>query len=393
GPQQKRKKRKYKKREKPDKNENESDEMEESNINEHNNNYNYSVIESIISRNLDCLYDVKMTQNTFDDYIDYNESINYKDKLVVNENQNIGSELINYVVINCYYKYFHPNFPVVNYNYFAVHAKNGTLSKYLLFSMYGMAYLYQSNANMSKASEYIEKAKALILQNYTNVNAQLLQAIYLVTVFESGNNQAWVFSGIGIKIIKTHLLYLMNVKKNKYLFKEDIENMRSISLIILSYDTWLVLTYKDGMPPLQLKEFIKSRSDLLISLMQKELTSNYEYHLLCCSIFLLEIVHILNKIKFNDFDIEDIDCINIDILKAQHFFLKNINEVTLIRFNDISEDFSYYLELSELNNGKRKKKNSMKRNSNSSSYNKKQTQNEKLNNTNLSDNLIINENN
>jgi len=157
--------------------------LEESNLNEHTSNYNYSVIESIIKKNSESHYDVKITPSIFNDFIAYNECINFKDKLNINENPIIGSELINYVVINYYYKYFHPNFPIVNYNSFAIHAKNGTLSKYLLFAMYGMAYLFQPNSNIAKATEYIEKSKALIFQNYSSVNVQLLQAIHLVSTF------------------------------------------------------------------------------------------------------------------------------------------------------------------------------------------------------------------
>ncbi|KAL6591102.1 hypothetical protein LY90DRAFT_499901 [Neocallimastix californiae] len=347
GPQQKRKKRKYKKHEKGSKNDNDSDIMDEANLNEHTSNYNYSVIENIITKNSELTYDFKITPSIFNDFIAYNECINFKDKLNINDNSIIGSELINYIVINYYYKYFHPNFPVINYKSFAVHVKNGTLSKYLLFAMYGMAYLFQPNSNISKATEYIEKSKALILQNYGIVNVQLLQAIFLVTIFESGKSQSWLYSGLGTKIVINNSLYFMNIKKNKYLLKEDIENMKTIALIILGYDTWICLIYKDEVSNEQLRQFIKDRSNLLISLTTKVFSTDYEYYVLCVATFLLEVVHIAQKIKGNDFNIEDIDCLNIDILKTQHYFLKNIDNISLIRFNDISEDFSYYLELSE----------------------------------------------
>jgi len=361
GPQQKRKKRKYKKRDKGGKNDNDSDDMlEETNINENSNAYNYAVIEHIIKkRNPDNNnFDFKITPSIFNDFISYNECINFKDKLIINENPNIGSELINYVIINYYYKYFNTCFPVVSYNSFAIHAKNGTLSKYLLFAMYAMAYLFQPNPNIAKATEYIEKAKALILQNYGSINVQILQAIYLVMVFESGSDQSWIYSSLGIKMIINNSLYFMNAKKNKYILKEDIDDMRSISLIILSHDSWLALTYKDKVTNQQLISFLKERSNLLLSLTSKVLTINYEYYVLCVALFLLESSHIDYKIKNNDFTIEDIDCINTDILKAQHYFLKNINDVSLVRYNDISDDFSYYLEYLDTSNEKRKKKNS-----------------------------------
>jgi len=332
--------------------------MEENNINENSNTYNYSVIEHIIKRNSDNDFDFKITPSIFNDFIAYNECINFKDKLTINENPNIGSELINYVVINYYYKYFNTCFPVVNYNSFAIHAKNGTLSKYLLFAMYAMAYLFQPNPNIAKATEYIEKAKALILQNYSSVNVQILQAIYLVMIFESGSDQSWIYSSLGVKMIINNSLYFMNAKKNKYIMKEDIDDMRSIALIILSHDSWLALTYKDKVTNQQLISFLKERSSLLLSLTSKVITINYEYHVLCVALFLLESSHVDYKIKNNDFTIEDVDCINIDILKAQHYFLRNINDVSLIRYNDISEDFSYYLELLNSPNEKRKKKNS-----------------------------------
>jgi len=176
-------------------------------------------------------------------------------------------------------------------------------------------------------------------------------------ILESGNNQSWIYSGLGTKIVINNSLYFMNIKKNKYLLKEDIEDMKSISLIILSFDTWIRLTYKDDINDEQLRQFLKDRSNLLISLTTKVFSTDFEYYVLCAAIFHLEAVHIAQKIKDNDFNIEDIDCLNIDILKAQHFFCKSIDDVTLVRFNDISEDFSYYLELSE-SNEKRKKKSS-----------------------------------
>jgi len=190
------------------------DTMDESNLNEHTNNYNYTVIENIITKNSELTYNFKITPSIFNDFIAYNECINFKDKLNINENPIIGTELINYVVINYYYKYFHTSFPVVNYNSFGVHAKNGTLSKYLLFAMYGMAYLFQPNSNISKATEYIEKSKALILQNYGAVNVQLLQAIYLVTIFGNFFFFFHLFENINFLILLIILIIIKKKKKN-----------------------------------------------------------------------------------------------------------------------------------------------------------------------------------
>jgi len=49
--------------------------------------------------------------------------------------------------------------------------------------MYGMAYLFQPKPNIQIATEYIEKAKSLIFQNCGLNNVQLLQALFLITVF------------------------------------------------------------------------------------------------------------------------------------------------------------------------------------------------------------------
>ena len=126
---------------------------------------------------------IKITPSIYNNYLSYNESIFFDDKIKNDDILNVGSEIINYVTINYYFKFFHPLYPIVNYNSFAIHAKNGTLSKQLLYAMYGIAYFIVPNANMSKATEYINKAKSLILQNYGNFNVQLLQALSLISIF------------------------------------------------------------------------------------------------------------------------------------------------------------------------------------------------------------------
>jgi len=113
--------------------------------------------------------------------------------------------LINYSVIDYYYKYFHPNYPIVKYNTFTEYIKTDSLSKYLLFAMYSMAYLFQPNINVQMAEEYISKAKTLIYQNYKKVCAQLLQAIFLVTIY--GNLFFNIFNFIYIYLLLYYYYY------------------------------------------------------------------------------------------------------------------------------------------------------------------------------------------
>jgi len=127
--------------------------------------------------------EVNITPTIYNNFINYESNINFKSTLNVEEEQIIESELINYSVIDYYYKYFHPSYPIINYNTFIEYIKTDSLSKYLLFAMYALAYLFQPNINVQMAEEYIGKAKALINQNYGKISAQLLQTIFLITVY------------------------------------------------------------------------------------------------------------------------------------------------------------------------------------------------------------------
>lgn len=154
---------------------------DEKKLNEYCNNYNVSIIKNILSKGSE--NKININPNIFNEFLTYNDCIHYKDKVNINsEPPIIGSESINYIVINYYYKYFHPLYPIINYNSFAVHAKNGTITKYLLYAMYGLALFFKPDTDSSEAKEYIEKTKTLILQNYGVVNVQLLQAICLIAI-------------------------------------------------------------------------------------------------------------------------------------------------------------------------------------------------------------------
>jgi len=63
-----------------------------------------------------------------------------------------------------------------------VHAKNGTLTKYLVYAMYGLAFYFKPDTEKTEAFEYIDQAKALVLQNYGVINVQLLQTICLISI-------------------------------------------------------------------------------------------------------------------------------------------------------------------------------------------------------------------
>ncbi|KAG4098546.1 hypothetical protein H8356DRAFT_1077008 [Neocallimastix lanati (nom. inval.)] len=307
GPQQKRKKRKYRRREKGKK---DYDIRNENKLNEYCNNFNVSVIKNKLNKGNE--ESIQINSEIFNDYLAFHDTIFFKDKEVINnEPPFIGSESINYVVINYYYKYFHPIYPIINYNSFAVHAKNGTLTKYLVYAMYGLAFYFKPDTEKTEAFEYIDQAKALVLQNY-------------------GNDQDWLYSVLGIRIIANNSLWLMNVKKNNYVIKEDIEDMKNMSIILLSFDTWIGLTHNEYTDILQKKLYINQRSKLIMDLTSDVLTTDYEYYVSCVNIFILEIYHIALKIKANEFSVEEIDCINMDILRTQHFFLKTMEDFTLI---------------------------------------------------------------
>ncbi|KAG4094913.1 hypothetical protein H8356DRAFT_1399573 [Neocallimastix lanati (nom. inval.)] len=319
GPQQKRKKRKYRRREKG---KNDYDIRDEKKLNDYCNNYNASIIKNILNESIE--KENNIYTNTYNEYLTFNDAIHFKDKEVINNKPPIvPSESINYVVINYYYKYFHPLYPIINYNSFAVHAKNGTLTKYLLYAMYGMAYYFKPDTNNSEALEYIENTKTLILQNYGVINVQLLQAICLISIIDSGNDKDWLSCTLGIRTIIDNSLWFMNVKKSNYVLKEDIEDMKNISLILLSYDTWINITHNSYQNILQQKLFIKERSKLLMNLTSETLSNDYECFISCINIFMLEIYHIVLKIKLNKVSIEEIDYY-IEQKKWNSFFLLTI---------------------------------------------------------------------
>jgi len=344
GPQQKREKRKYKKCEKNNITDNVSE------INKDESLYVLKLIEKKFKR-VTRLNDVNITQSIYNNIIAYKTSVHYKNKFNVTEIPVIESELINYTVIDYYYKYFHPNYPIVFYDAFTKYVKNDSLSKYLLFAMYGMAYLFQPEPNIEVATDYIEKAKALIFQNYGLNDVQLLQALFLITVFESGNGQSWIFSEIATRIIEDNFYYYINqTNNNKYLYIEDKEAMKAISLTYLGYDTWNNIIFNDKKNKRlkhDIQSFINERSNNLITVTDELKSTDYEYFVISASLLLLELFHIDEKMNKNDFSIEDIDSINTDIIKVQNYFFKEVDEITLITFNDIAEDFSYYLDISE----------------------------------------------
>ncbi|ORX52176.1 hypothetical protein BCR36DRAFT_286796, partial [Piromyces finnis] len=174
GPQQKREKRRYRKRDKANEtgNKNKNDEGLT----------NLKLIGEQFKRSTKLL-DVNITQSIYNNIVAYKTSIHHRFKTNINEIPTIEKDLINYSVIDMYYKYFHPCYPVISKNTFTNFIKNDSLSKYLLFSMYGMAYLFQQTPDIPLATEYIDKAKELIYQNYGLIDVQLLQSLYLITIF------------------------------------------------------------------------------------------------------------------------------------------------------------------------------------------------------------------
>jgi len=126
---------------------------------------------------------VTITPDLYNEYKEYHSNVLFSDKKIDNIIPVVSSESINYVIINYYYKYFHQVYPIIDYNYFAIHAKNGTLTEPLLYAMYGMAYFMKPDTEISKVLEYIDKAKSLISEYKTTINVQLLQAINLVSIY------------------------------------------------------------------------------------------------------------------------------------------------------------------------------------------------------------------
>ncbi|OUM60441.1 hypothetical protein PIROE2DRAFT_13790 [Piromyces sp. E2] len=223
---------------------------------------------------------------------------------------------------NNYICYYNPYIKKRDYNSFVLHSKNRTLSKQLLYAMYGMALLMKENNEISLAMEYINKAKSLISQSYSNVNVQLLQAIALIVIFE----------------------------KNNYILKEDIRDMKNISLILLGYDALISFTHYNYIN----YEYFHGYPKFLMDLFNNgELSSDYGTYVTYGILIFLEISHMKLKMKNHCFNIEEIDCIDMDILKTQHFLIKNIENLSLILFIDIIDDFSYYLKANIVKKEKR----------------------------------------
>jgi len=174
----------------------------------------------------------------------------------------------------------------------------------------------------------------------------------------------------------------MDTKKNNYLIKEDIKEMRNISLIIIGSDVWSTLTNKDQISIKDLKIYIKNHSKLLLNLTNDFLSSEYEYYVSCSNLFILEIFHVIMKLKSKNFKIEDFDCINMDILRTQHHLLNNEEDMPLNLYIDIIDDFSFYLDSMELDN----------KNNSKCPQNDNILKNNKCNNTSKKDKKTLNEN-
>ncbi|OUM66355.1 hypothetical protein PIROE2DRAFT_20172 [Piromyces sp. E2] len=212
--------------------------------------------------------------------------------------------------------------------------------------MYGMAFFMKPDIDISESQKYINEVKILISQNYKNINTQLLQAITLLFVY--GNDNGWFYTKLGIKLITENMLYFIDREKNNYIIKEDIKYMKNISLILLSADVWNCFTYKSWTSSYEKYIYINRHSDFLMKLISDDVfNSDYEYFFLCVNIFIMEIFHMALRLKTGDFNVEDFDIINMDILRTQHFFLKKWGKMSLNLYNDIVDDFSYYLDTSE----------------------------------------------
>jgi len=127
--------------------------------------------------------DIDITSNIYNDFKAYLKNVYFNNKPINDDIYVDNAESINFVLVNCYFKYFHPIYPIVNYKTFVSHVKNGTLSLHLLYAIYGMAYLMKPNGESYKANEFINKAKEIILQHHNNINIQLLQALALVSIY------------------------------------------------------------------------------------------------------------------------------------------------------------------------------------------------------------------
>jgi len=126
---------------------------------------------------------LKITPDIYNNLCEYSKTMLLPDKVENDTIPVVSSDSINYIIINYYYKYFHPLYPIVNYNSFILNAKSGTLTKHLLYAIYGMAYFMKDDSDYSKSIEYINKAKSLVNQNYNKVNVQLLQTICLLSIY------------------------------------------------------------------------------------------------------------------------------------------------------------------------------------------------------------------
>ncbi|OUM60440.1 hypothetical protein PIROE2DRAFT_13789, partial [Piromyces sp. E2] len=334
-PQQKRQKRKYKKHNKDN-----SKIIDVNSFGE-----NSSLVNNLFIKDIKEIKDFNITPDIYNNLYAYTKSKLLPDKVVNDNIPIVNSDSINYLIINYYYKYFHPLYPIVNYNSFILNAKNGTLTKHLLYAIYGMAYFMKDDSEYSKSIEYINKAKSLVNQNYNIVNVQLLQTLCLLSIY--GNDSSWFYTKLGVRIV-TNNSFLLDSNNKSSFSKEDIKEMKNLTLLILGYDTWINLSYKKLAYPQELNSFITHNSDLLSKVTINALSLEYEFHISCINIIILEIVHLELKMKSNEFNIKDIDCINTDILRIQHYYIGQKDDIPFVLFNDIADDFSYYLESSEI---------------------------------------------
>lgn len=161
----------------------------------------------------------------------------------------------------------------------------------------------------------------------------------------------------------------MNPDKNNYILKEDIKDMRNISLILLGYDIFIHLSSTSIEN--EIKRYIEYHSKLIQNLTNGILSFGYEHYISSINLIFLELYHVALKMKYNICRMEDIDCVNMDILKIQHYFLRSFTNISLILYYDISDDFSYYLKSSKLQD-----KNSIDSNSSNTSTNSSEKSND-----------------
>lgn len=115
--------------------------------------------------------------NKLNENKEFGEAIIYNNQVVLKYKM-FG---INYKLINEYFNYAHPYFPILNKEIIFERIQNKTIFPGLLLAIYASTYMYKSNPSLEMSRKYVKLAYDYTFNYINEPNIQITQAIALIS--------------------------------------------------------------------------------------------------------------------------------------------------------------------------------------------------------------------